>query len=214
MKADYLRNIFECLAGDAGLLQSKNCDAFNVPENFNDDLNGVYNMEINRDEIEIDCIICNPNFNEADKEQRTEAAFFIEEHTLIDFMKHQVIHEYEKAKQQVFDKEFNLIRVKDPQDDILKTAAFHTSFLSSLMNQQVFRRECVMSEEKLNCKEQNADQQKDTVLIKRKSKIVYKEICDYMQGWLNMLDTDQSLLESLLSEDRKLAMSLLELIEK
>lgn len=66
MKADYLRYIYECLAGEDGLLVSStnenNFKFFNTPENFNDDLETKQQREINIEEGDIDCIICNPNF--------------------------------------------------------------------------------------------------------------------------------------------------------
>lgn len=66
-------------------------------------------------------------------------------------MKHEVIHEYEKSKRQIFEKDYNLAKIKDSDQEagFPTQAPFHPVFLSTLMNQQVFRRECVKYEETL-----------------------------------------------------------------
>jgi CRISPR/Cas system CSM-associated protein Csm3 (group 7 of RAMP superfamily) len=62
--------------------------------------------------------------------------------SFMDFFEHEVYHEYEKAKQCIFDKERKSSRHKQEDginDDV--TALFHPIFLSTLMNQQVFKRD-------------------------------------------------------------------------
>lgn len=118
MKADYLRYIFECLDGDDGLL--KNDEMFTITqdgkvkvlsrqkERFDDDTEDRLKNEINRFEKQITCQVCNMS-NEADvngSDKKAAKQYFESERTLIEYFKHEVYHDYEKAKQEIFDKDF------------------------------------------------------------------------------------------------------------
>ena len=60
MKADYLRYIYECLAGDNGLLAGTD-PILSQPLSFAEDLKKRNNNEIS-EEGHVDCDICNPMF--------------------------------------------------------------------------------------------------------------------------------------------------------
>jgi len=60
MKADYLRYISECLCGEDGLLTNIVSE-----EKFDDDMEDKLKNEI-RKEAQIDCWLCNENFNDND----------------------------------------------------------------------------------------------------------------------------------------------------
>lgn len=62
--------------------------------------------------------------------------------SFIEFFEHEVFCEYEKSKQCIFDKDLKAARHK-VEDGINNdpTAIFHPIFLSTLMNQQVFKRD-------------------------------------------------------------------------
>lgn len=60
----------------------------------------------------------------------------------MEFLIHEVYHEYEKCKQSFFDTEFKSARHKVEEginDDVV--ANFHPVFLSCILNQQVFKRD-------------------------------------------------------------------------
>ena len=115
MKADYLRYIYECLSGDNGLLYGDTHQ-----RNFAADIELRAKNEIASDaEDEIDDDYENPN----------------EEKTLLKFMEGEVISEFDNAKQEIFEKDFN--RAKTPLEKGINDEAlapFHPVFLSALMN--------------------------------------------------------------------------------
>jgi hypothetical protein len=66
--------------------------------------------------------------------------------TLLEFMQHEVTHEYEKAKRAILGKDMVSPAkvIKDKNDENMTTAPFHPVYLSSMMNQLVFKRECLI----------------------------------------------------------------------
>jgi len=68
--------------------------------------------------------------------------------TLSEYFKHEVMHEYEMARRQILDKQYNLVQLPGKTEDDGREssgyAQFHPVFLSSLLNQQVFKRECML----------------------------------------------------------------------
>lgn len=254
MKADYLRYIFECLNGDDGLL--KNDQIFTdddgvvltrQKERFDDDTEQRFKNEINRFEKQITCLFCNrlgerEEVNlDAEGNQivgyanKTVEEFFKQEKTLIDYFKHEVYHEYERAKLEIFDKEFNQQQQKQIAGiNEAPFTPFHPVYLSTLLNQQVFRREVMAYEQKekeykleirnaqkkRGCEEEEHVHQEedeseveDVVDIKRETSKLNREIIEYVQLALNAIDANGSI-ETLLGDEKKLAYNLLELIEK
>ena len=61
-------------------------------------------------------------------------------------MQHEVTHEYEKAKRAILGKDMITAAkvTKDKNDDNMTQAPFHPVYLSSMMNQLVFKRECLI----------------------------------------------------------------------
>jgi hypothetical protein len=205
MKADYLRFVFECLSGEDGLL---NNPAFQVPEAFGDDTEARLKNEISK-EKDIDCEICNPK--KADGSTFDPNAFYNKKVTLLEYMKHEVFHEYEKAKRQIFEANMNSVQLKvEPEINELTHAPFHPVFLSSLMNQQVFKRECMLQEQKK--KETKEVQQ--SVKIQRETQAMNKEIIDYIQKWLTNVEVNGHIDSLQSNEERKQATNLYELLEK
>jgi hypothetical protein len=113
-----------------------------VEEEFNDDAEIRFNMEITMEE-DIDCDICWKNFERSKHDKIIpvnqvfeQKLFYSHKMTLLEYFKHEVMHEFERAKRCIFDKEFNLVKVKneDGRDPEVGVATFHPVFLSSLMN--------------------------------------------------------------------------------
>lgn len=257
MKGDYLRFIFECLNGDDGLL--KNDQMFTdedgivlirQKEPFDDDIEERFKTEINRFEKQITCHLCNKN---GDREEinfdidgnqimgfanKAVEEFYKSEKTLMDYFKHEVYHEYEKAKLEIFDKEFNQQQQKLVAGiNEAPFTPFHPVYLSTLLNQQVFRREAMVYEQKekeiklenrnahrkhgSEAHEEEKDQSvldvssdvEDVVDIKRETSKYNREIIEYVQLALNAIDANGSI-ETLVGDEKKMAYNLLELIEK
>lgn len=97
MKADYLRYIFECISGDQGLLVTQTDPCFFAPEAFDDDVESRVKHEIRREE-NIGCLICNPKDAPGEDSVDYMAEFYKKKMTLMDYMKHEVFHEFERAK--------------------------------------------------------------------------------------------------------------------
>ena len=143
MKADQMRLIYECLSGENGLLYNDT-----ERKNFFEFIKNKDSKEIAIDEDIVDCELCNKNYDpELDFVKWTRQDrdnFYKQPMTLLEFMEHEVFHEYEKAKRAIFDKDLTLAK-QDPNNlDGLDRALFHPIFLSTLMNQTVFRRECMI----------------------------------------------------------------------
>jgi len=121
---------------------------------FNDDIETKMLREISK-EVPIDCELCYPPLTAAEKldpknlKAFDPKTFYLKPMTLQEYFKHEVYHEYEKAKRCIFDKDHNPISL-DKKEGIneLHVAPFHPIFMSSLMNQQVFKRECMIQEQK------------------------------------------------------------------
>lgn len=156
MKADYLRYIFECLDGDDGLLRNE--IQFTEggklltleKEAFDDDIEERMAKEIG-DDKKISCLFCNPEEkDDTNMKPHPVETFYREPRTLIDYFKHEVYHEYERAKLEIFDRDFNSYSIpkRDGINDHDMTP-FHPVYMSSLMNQQVFRREVMVYEQKI-----------------------------------------------------------------
>lgn len=126
LKADYLRYIYECLSGDNGLLYGDT-----KKRSFRAAILDRKEMEIAEDSGELD-----DDYDDIDKEE-----------TLLDFMKHEVISEYDNARQEIFDNDYKSkkVAIEEGIND-LPVAPFHPVFLSSLMNQQVFIRDVMMQD--------------------------------------------------------------------
>lgn len=150
MKADQMRFIYECLAGANGLL----VDDYEK-KSFIDDIKKVESDEINVSEEILDNPICNPNYynDEIKWDQNKRNAFYSQEMTLLDFMEHEVVHEYEKAKRALLEKDMvSATKIKSKEDG-LPQAPFHPIYLSAMMNQQVFMREvCIQKAERKKAK--------------------------------------------------------------
>lgn len=109
MKADYLRYIFECLNGDDGLL--KNDEKFRhgdkiltrTPERFDDDTEEREKREINKDEKSKHVNLVYPPYKKGDKVIANDK----QEMTLIEYFRNEVYFEYERAKLEIFDKDYN-----------------------------------------------------------------------------------------------------------
>lgn len=99
-----------------------------------------------KQEKEFDCEICNPK---KEGSSFDPSSFYNRKSTLLEYMKHEVFHEYEKAKRQIFEANMNQVQLKvEAEINELTHAPFHPVFLSSIMNQQVFKRECMLQEQK------------------------------------------------------------------
>ena len=61
-----------------------------------------------QNETEIDCQKCNAEFNFEKSNGLNKEAFYKKPMTLLDFMEHEVVHEYEKAKRAIFNKDLTL----------------------------------------------------------------------------------------------------------
>ena len=138
-----MRLIFECLSGENGLLYEQEEKKIYFEYIKNKD-----KREISVDDDIIDCELCNPHYDPDDsspwtKEQRD--LFYMQPMTLLEFMEHEVYHEYEKAKRAIFEKDQTCLAKQEKNNlDGLLNAPFHPVYLSSLMNQTVFRRECMI----------------------------------------------------------------------
>lgn len=140
MKADYMRYIHECLTGESGILGSNF-----KKEDFSSFVKQRESAEISTEDEVIDCEKCNPEYHNPKKNWTHSdfMAFYDQEMTLLEFFEHEVCHEYEKAKRQIYTKARDAV----PQEVIegineITASPFHPVFLSSLLNQQVFMREC------------------------------------------------------------------------
>ena len=110
MKADYLRYIHECLSGDNGLLANYNDDRFKVDlktiveERDKDGVRqGGDDVDIVESEIYYN-IYSNATSKNQIKSAKTKMENFYKEPMLLsDFLEHEVVFEYEKAKDQLFD---------------------------------------------------------------------------------------------------------------
>eukprot|EP00356_Strombidium_inclinatum_P015164 CAMPEP_0170482330 /NCGR_PEP_ID=MMETSP0208-20121228/2393_1 /TAXON_ID=197538 /ORGANISM="Strombidium inclinatum, Strain S3" /LENGTH=402 /DNA_ID=CAMNT_0010755157 /DNA_START=112 /DNA_END=1317 /DNA_ORIENTATION=- len=210
MKADYLRFIYECLSGDNGLLNGKE-----EKESFLKYIKKKDAMEITTDDgDEVDCEICNANYYPDHETGITmpwdKEVFWREEKTLLDFIEHDCFHEYEKAKRCFFEKDMSVKRLKiEPQVNELSHAPFHPLFMSALLNQQVFKRETTFN--KLRADE--LAKRKSDVEVAKKKKALNKEICDYIQKWLDKIEIE-GYFTQLQSEDSQAAWNLYEILEK
>lgn len=108
--------------------------------------------EISQEDQVIDCDICNPNYYTRNKKGKVVDAvswtqdnlneFYSKDMTLLEFFEHEVNHEYEKAKRELFNKTMMPVALqKEEGINDLDEAPFHPVFLASLLNQKVFRRE-------------------------------------------------------------------------
>jgi len=143
MKADYLRYIYECLSGDNGLLAARKMEK----SSFKDDIDTIEAFQIKKTD-DVDVVdseiyyslypIDGKKSSFKDPKQKLKN-FYEKEMTLLDFLEHEIVFEYEKVKDQLFD---NNRRPKKytKKDNILEHefAEFHPVFLSSLLNQTVF----------------------------------------------------------------------------
>ena len=143
MKADYLRYIYECISGDNGLLGSRK----NTKSIYKDDIE-LINARAIKDTESVDVVdseiyyslhpLDGKQSSFKDPKQKLER-FYAMEKTLLEFLEHEIVFEYEKVKDQLFD---NNRRPKKYQtkDGVLdhEYAEFHPVFLSSLLNQTVF----------------------------------------------------------------------------
>ena len=105
-----MRLIYECLSGENGLLYDDQ-----NREIFAEFIKNKDSKEISVDDDLIDCELCNKDFDpEADYQQswtKTDRdAFYKQPMTLLEFMEHEVYHEYEKAKRAIFDKDLTLAK--------------------------------------------------------------------------------------------------------
>ena len=124
MKADYLRHIYECLSGDNGLLAHDK-----KKRSFAEEIARRKAREIAEDE---------------DEDMGNE----LQKKTLLEYMAEQVLSEYDEAKKMIF----NESDMKAAQHKTIEGinehqfAPFHPVFLSSLMNQQVFKRDIMLQD--------------------------------------------------------------------
>lgn len=143
MKADQMRLMYEALSGENGLLYHDT-----EKKVFLEYIKRRDMKEISEEDELIDNEIQNPNYNPDDNTPWTRAdrdAFYSKPMTLLEFMEHEVFHEYEKAKRSIFEKDLTtLARQEKNSLDGLLSAPFHPVFLSALMNQTVFRRGCMI----------------------------------------------------------------------
>jgi hypothetical protein len=98
-----MRLIYECLSGENGLLYKT--DEKKV---FFEHIKNKDQKEIALEDTLIDCEICNKDFNPDDTSQWTKEQrdlFYMKPMTLLEFMEHEVYHEYEKAKRAIFEKD-------------------------------------------------------------------------------------------------------------
>jgi len=177
MKADYLHFIFECLSGDDGLLSKRVFPQFfNVTEKFDDEAEKRFGMEINENEIQIDCEVCEEQSIIDGKNFHVKHFYENKEMTLLEYMHHEVLHEYEQAKRCIFEKNFNQTTVKneDGREPEMGIAPFHPIFMSSLMNQQVYKRQCMLEDQKRK-EEDNKD---ESVKIRRETQEKNKKIIE------------------------------------
>ena len=220
MKADYMRYIYECLSGDNGLLSSTDC-ALGQKSSFllllrerND--NEIEGSSDTNDEnyAKVDCDVCNPKFDQ-DQSKRSkhqkdsiENTFMNKELTLLEFMEHECNHEFEKAKRQIFGidkKSFNMKSINSNEP-----TQFHPVFLSSLLNQQVFKRDVYM--QKFQDAQEGHHGEKHSFSEKDR-KEMNKRITENIQNWLKTIEDDGHF-SNLNQQDKQMALNLFELLEK
>jgi len=146
MKADYLRYIYECLSGDNGLLAKYNDPRFKVDLNWlvkerDDDAirSGGDDVDIVDSEIFYSLYQNSATKNTVKSAKHKMENFYKNPMLLSDFLEHEVVFEYEKAKDQLFDNTHRPRKFETRRDiNEDSTAQFHPVFLSSLLNQTVF----------------------------------------------------------------------------
>ena len=143
MKADYLRYIYECLSGDNGLLQYNMNDKINVKADVDmRETHGVKNtddVDVCYSEIYYSLYPTDGKKNTFKNAKEQLDNFYKKDMTLLEYLEHEVVFEYEKVKDQLFDDERKPKKYpKKENPDDFEYAKFHQVFLSSLLNQTVF----------------------------------------------------------------------------
>ena len=143
MKADYLRHIYECLSGDNSLLGDSKFDEFNFKDDVDkrntDTLESNDQMEFVESEIYYSIYPADGQKESFKNAKDKLENFYSKKMSLLEFLEHEVVFEYEKVKDQLFDNDRRpkkLTQKKDILDHEL--AEFHPVFLSALLNQTVF----------------------------------------------------------------------------
>ena len=127
--------------------------------------------------------------------------------TLLEFMEHECNHEFEKAKRQIFGIDKKVYNMKNNNGNNELTQ-FHPVFLSSLLNQQVFKRDVYMQ------KFQDAKGDHDDHKYSEKDKKeMNKRITENIQNWLKTIEDDGHF-GNLNQLDKQMALNLFELLEK
>jgi len=104
MKADYLRIIYECLGYDDGLLKYDK----RPTQSFLDIINERKHAEITIDDSDvIRCELCDVTKKTSERDIIPANIEDRDDMSLLMFMGHEVFHEYEKAKLQIFDSDMN-----------------------------------------------------------------------------------------------------------
>ena len=137
--------------------------------------------------------------------------------SLLDFMYYLTYFEYEKAKRCIFGGNYLLADHKQPAtknnedgEGRETTAAFHPIFLSSLLNQQTFKRDYMH-----NKYQRKIDTEKEEAKYQNKRKEVNDEIIKYVKYWVNLIEL-QGYFQYIIGneEERQTAQNLMELLEK
>ena len=147
MKADYMQYIFECLVGDDGCLK------------HDQDEKSFYNKYLERESKEISEVEYDEEMSDVWFKLNKKFAFdstevkdakqklkhvYSKTMTLLEFMEHETMIEYERAIRSLFSISQNdreLKSLKQSSTNTLSKAPFHQVVLSSLLNQAVFMHE-------------------------------------------------------------------------
>ena len=125
-------------------------------------------------------------------------------------MRHEVYHEYEKCKREIFSEKKTLADYEPALGETQKKAPFHPIFMSALMNQQVFLREALMYEFE---KGKSVVDSTKSVQLERTLKEDCSKITEYVKNWISTIEVN-NYLDDLLWPEKELAYNLLELLEK
>lgn len=234
MKADYMRFIYECISGDNGLLKSQKADKF--VKSFQEDIVEREKNEIRDDKPadEVDIVNSEIYYNiypsEAEKIKVQSAKekldlFYREEMTLLKFLEHEIVFEYEKAMDQLFDDTRRPKKFDTKKEGILEetVAQFHPVFLSSLLNQTVFlgdvQQQLYREKQQANLEKVDnnniADQEgpSDTQVYHRMKDNLQK-LYDYVLQWIDEIDNYNYIMGMSNKEDQGTARSIQNLLER
>jgi hypothetical protein len=130
-------------------------------------------------------------------------------------VQHETNHEYEKAKRCIFNSDKKTFDYKGYNST--EKSQFHPVFLSSLLNQQVFKKDVAMQtfldEEEGQGKNEAGKVTKHKYIVDKQRKETNKRITENIQSWLNQIELEGHFGE-LDSDNKQMAWNLFELLEK